>query len=311
MTQALATQKTAIAFRDDSGADISVTADDVRNLICSNATQKEVSLFLQLCKSQRLNPFIKDAYLVKYKDSPAQMITSYQVFNRRACRNENYAGIENGVVVLRNGEIVHKDGSAVYKAAGETLLGGWAKVYFKDNRKPAYAEVALDDYSTGKSNWSKMPGVMIEKCAKAAAWRLAFPDDFQGMYCGEEMREDEEESEENGGPKVVESHVEPVQVFADPAPIKKLMPMYVISEYGEIQDGAKRKEAFRDATSNLVALTNAQDMHHLSEKDVRVIVSYMEECIANPGAAPVAPEPIPIEVEPEIVPEVIEYEEDF
>ena len=303
MTQALATQQTSIAFTDDVGANITVTADDVRNLICPNADQKEVSLFLQLCKSQRLNPFVKDAYLVKYGSNPAQMITNYQVFNRRACRNENYAGIENGVVVLRNGEIVHKDGSAVYKAAGETLLGGWAKVYFKDNRKPAYAEVALDDYSTGKSNWQKMPGVMIEKCAKAAAWRLAFPDDFQGMYVSEEMQQAQ--------PQQVESYTEPVQTFADPAPIKQLMPMYVVAEYGEIEDSAKRKEAFRDAISNLVALTNAADMHHLSEKDVRVIVSHMEECIANPSVKPVASEPIPIEVEPEIIPEPAEYEESF
>lgn len=303
MTNALATQQTSIAFTDDVGANVTVTADDVRNLICPSADQKEVSLFLQLCKSQRLNPFVKDAYLVKYRDSPAQMITNYQVFNRRACKNENYAGIENGVVVLRNGEIVHKDGSAVYKAAGETLLGGWAKVYFKDNRKPAYAEVALDDYSTGKSNWSKMPGVMIEKCAKAAAWRLAFPDDLQGMYCSEEMQQAQ--------PQQVESYTEPVQTYADPAPIKQLMPMYVVAEYGEIEDGAKRKEAFRDATSNLVALTNAADMHHLSEKDVRVIVSHMEECIANPSVKPVGSEPIPIEVEPEIIPEPVEYEESF
>lgn len=303
MTNALATQQTAIAFTDDVGANITVTADDVRNLICPNADQKEVSLFLQLCKSQRLNPFVKDAYLVKYGNNPAQMITNYQVFNRRACRNDNYAGIENGVVVLRNGEIVHKDGSAVYKAAGETLLGGWAKVYFKDNRKPAYAEVALDDYSTGKSNWSKMPGVMIEKCAKAAAWRLAFPDDFQGMYVSEEMQQAQ--------PQQVESYAETVQTYADPAPIKQLMPMYVVAEYGEIEDSSKRKEAFKDATSNLVALTNAQDMHHLSEKDVRVIVSHMEECIANPSVKPVASEPIPIEVEPEIVPEPVEYEESF
>lgn len=303
MTNALATQQTSIAFTDDVGANITVTADDVRNLICPSADQKEVALFLQLCKSQRLNPFVKDAYLVKYGSNPAQMITNYQVFNRRACKNENYAGIENGVVVLRNGEIVHKDGSAVYKAAGETLLGGWAKVYFKDNRKPAYAEVALDDYSTVKRNWSKMPGVMIEKCAKAAAWRLAFPDDFQGMYVSEEMQQAQ--------PQQVESYTETVQTYADPAPIKQLMPMYVIAEYGEIEDSAKRKEAFKDATSNLVALTNAADMHHLSEKDVRVIVSHMEECIANPSVKPVVSEPIPIEVEPEIIPEPVEYEESF
>ena len=52
MTNALATQQTSIAFTDDVGANVTVTADDVRNLICPNADQKEVALFLQLCKSK-------------------------------------------------------------------------------------------------------------------------------------------------------------------------------------------------------------------------------------------------------------------
>ena len=241
--------------------------------------------------------------MVKYGNAPAQTITNYQVLNRIACANPNYNGIENGITVLRDGEIVHKEGCAVYKVLGEVLLAGWARVKFKDGKCPAYAELSLDEFSTGKSNWARMPGVMIEKCAKAAAWRLAFPDDLQGMYCSEEMQQAQ--------PQQVESYTEPVQTFADPAPIKQLMPMYVVAEYGEIEDSAKRKEAFRDATSNLVALTNAADMHHLSEKDVRVIVSHMEECIANPSVKPVVSEPIPIEVEPEIIPEPVEYEESF
>lgn len=310
MTNALATQQQSVSFKNEQGQDIVITPDDIRNLFCPNADQKEVSLFLQFCKTNRLDPFKKDAYMVKYGNAPAQIITNYQVLNRIACANPNYNGIENGITVLRNGEIVHKEGCAVYKVLGEVLLAGWARVKFKDGKCPAYEELSLDEFSTGKSNWAKMPGVMIEKCAKAAAWRLAFPDDLQGMYCGEEMHEDEDKGSGNK-PQQVESYTEPVQTFADPAPIKQLMPMYVVAEYGEIEDSAKRKEAFRDATSNLVALTNAADMHHLSEKDVRVIVSHMEECIANPSVKPVASEPIPIEVEPEIVPEPAEYEESF
>lgn len=303
MTNALATQQQSVSFKNEQGQDIVITPDDIRNLFCPNADQKEVSLFLQFCKTNRLDPFKKDAYMVKYGNAPAQIITNYQVLNRIACANPNYNGIENGITVLRDGEIVHKEGCAVYKVLGEVLLSGWARVKFKDGKCPAYAELSLDEFSTGKSNWAKMPGVMIEKCAKAAAWRLAFPDDLQGMYCNEEMQQAQ--------PQQVESYTEPVQTYANPVPIKQLMPMYVIAEYGEIEDSAKRKEAFNDATSNLVALTNAQDMHHLSEKDVRVIVSHMEECIANPSVKPVVSEPIHIEVEPEIIPEPVEYEESF
>lgn len=176
-----------IKFTDDSGAPVQFTAEDVRARLCPNATDSELALCVELCNRQHLNPFTKEVYLVKYGNAPASIITSYQVFNRRANRQESYGGIRSGVVVLFDGEVVKKRGSAVYKMVGEQLIGGWAEVQFKDGREPAYAELALADYSTGKSNWAKMPGVMIEKCAKAAAWRLAFPDEFGGMYTGEEM----------------------------------------------------------------------------------------------------------------------------
>ena len=97
---------------------------------------------------------------------------------------------------------------------------------------------------------------------------------------------------------------------------ERLCKLGVIKPINKFSDSDKRRlerdyRRYRDATSNLVALTNAADMHHLSEKDVRVIVSHMEECIANPSVKPVVSEPIPIEVEPEIIPEPVEYEESF
>ena len=113
-------------------------------------------------------------------------------------------------MVLRDGEVVKKKGSAVYKMIGEQLIGGWAEVAFTDGKKPAYVELALSDYSTGKSNWAKMPGVMIEKCAKAGAWRLAYPDEFGGMYTGEEMDQKVERDMHAGTQAVEAESVEPV-----------------------------------------------------------------------------------------------------
>ena len=176
-----------IEFKDDAGMPVKFTSQDIRERLCPNATDSELALCVELCNRQHLNPFTKEVYLVKYGSAPASIITSYQVFNRRANRQPNYGGIESGVVVLRDGEVVKKKGSAVYKMIGEQLIGGWAEVAFTDGKKPAYVELALTDYSTGKSNWAKMPGVMIEKCAKAGAWRLAYPDEFGGMYTSEEM----------------------------------------------------------------------------------------------------------------------------
>lgn len=252
-----------VKFTDDSGLTVQVTPDDVRRYICENATEKEVGLFLQLCQTQRLNPFVKDAYLVKYGGAPASMITSYQVFNRRACRDANYDGIRSGVVVLRGGDVAHKRGAACYKKAGEELIGGWAEVRFKDGRETAYAEVALDDYSTGKSNWAKMPGVMIEKCAKAAAWRLAFPDTFQGMYAAEEMDQAQQ-------PEQVRAQAEqPV----DLQPIRELFKPYC--EHFGITPA--------EGMTAVCGAVGAEDMHSMTEQQARRARAWMEEEMAAPA----------------------------
>ena len=152
-----------IEFKDDAGMPVKFTSQDIRERLCPNATDSELALCVELCNRQHLNPFTQDVYLVKYGNAPASIITNYQVFNRRANKQPNYGGIDSGVVVLRDGKVVKKKGSAVYKIIGEQLIGGWAEVKFTDGKIPAYAELALTDYSTGKSNWAKMPGVMIDK----------------------------------------------------------------------------------------------------------------------------------------------------
>lgn len=246
-----------VKFTDDSGAAIQITPDDVRKYVCESATEKEVGLFLQLCQTQHLNPFVKDAYLVKYGSAPASMITNYQVFNRRACKDANYNGIKSGVVVMgKTGAVEHRRGSAVYKQLGEELLGGWAESYFKDGREPAYAELALSDYSTGKSNWAKMPGVMIEKCAKAAAWRLAFPDTFQGLYTAEEMDQAQQQPE-------------PVRAV-DLDPVRELFKPF-----------CEAKGLTPDAGMAAVcAAVGATDMHAMSQSQANRARSWMEEEMA-------------------------------
>ena len=85
------------------------------------------SCFLELCRAQNLNPFIKDAYLVKYGSNPATIITGKEVFTKRAAKNKSYKGFEAGITVQRGNSIERREGSAVF--AGEKLLGGWARVH--------------------------------------------------------------------------------------------------------------------------------------------------------------------------------------
>ena len=185
--------ETAIFEYDkDNGDHIVLTQANVRDLVVignkSKVTDQEVMNFMMLCKSQRLDPFIRDAYLIKYGDN-AQIVTSKDFFIKRAMRNERYRGYDAGITVIASDGMAHrKKGSAVYP--GETLVGGWCSVNVEGFDSPMFDEVSIGEYSTGKSNWAKMPGTMIRKVAICHALREAFPDDFQGLYDQSEMRMD-------------------------------------------------------------------------------------------------------------------------
>ena len=268
-----------IEFKDDAGMPVKFTSQDIRERLCPNATDSELALCVELCNRQHLNPFTKEVYLIKYGNAPASIITAYQVFNRRANRQESYGGIKSGVVVMREGQIVKKRGSAVYKQLGEQLLGGWAEVQFKDGKEPAYVELALTDYSTGKSNWAKMPGVMIEKCAKAGAWRLAYPDEFGGMYTGEEMDQKVERDMGAGS-----QTVEPV---ADLQPVRDLFKPFMAATG---LDSAGAMAAICAAVG-----CSSGNMHDMTLMQARRAASWMEEEIA---ARKAQPEPAAPESEP-------------
>lgn len=183
-----------VRFQDERGGEVAITPRDIKETFCPSATDNEVQLFLALCATQKLNPFAKDAYLVKYGNAPAQMITSRAAIQKRADANPEFEGVEIGVVVLNSqGAIERRPGDAAYYTQiGEVLLGGWARAY-RTGRKPYYSEVPLSEYSTGKSGWAKMPGTMITKVAEMHALRGQFPQEFSGMYADEEMQQAREQ----------------------------------------------------------------------------------------------------------------------
>jgi phage recombination protein Bet len=176
-----------VKFESESGQLVQFGADDVKQRLCPNIEDKELALVMALCQQQRLNPFTKDVYIIKYGNSPASIVTSKDVFTKRANAHPDYEGFEAGVTFMdRQGNVRQREGSAVYAEAGEKLIGGWCRV-FVNGRRPVYDEVTLSEYSTGKSGWAKMPGTLIRKVALVHSLREAFSSDFQGLYSQEEM----------------------------------------------------------------------------------------------------------------------------
>lgn len=192
-----------VRYKADNGQDIEVTEQDVRDLMAANGnamenvTSQEVKMFLRLCQSQRLNPFTRDAYIVKYGNQPASVIAGKDAFVKRATRNKKYRGHEAGITVIgTDGKMHRREGSMLL--TGEVLVGGWAKVHLEGYECPIFEEVALKEYAApdkyGKNGWSKMPATMIRKVALCHALREAFPEDLGGLYGAEEM--DQARSEE-------------------------------------------------------------------------------------------------------------------
>lgn len=169
------------------GEVVSLTFSTVKNYLTSGneaITDKEAVMFMNLCKYQKLNPFLKEAYLVKFKGFPAQIITSKEAYMKKAEKNPNFDGFQAGLIVERDGEEVEIEGSFTRKK--DTLLGGWAKVYRKDRKIPSVARVDLQEYDKGQSTWIKMTKTMIRKVAIVQALREAFPVDLGALYTEEE-----------------------------------------------------------------------------------------------------------------------------
>lgn len=172
-----------------NGEDVKLSPKMIKDyLVAGNGqvTDQEVVMFLSLCKFQHLNPFTRDAYLIKYGNSPATVVVGKDVLLKRAMRSEKFGGLTAGVIVVNaNGEVEEREGTFVLP--DENLVGGWAKVIIKGYDVPFYASVSMKEYSTGKSNWLTKPATMIRKVAMAQALREAFPEEMSALYEQEEL----------------------------------------------------------------------------------------------------------------------------
>lgn len=188
----------------------------IRNYLVSGngqVTDQEVAMFLNLCRYQHLNPFLREAYLIKFGNQAATMVVGKDAITKRAFKNPRFAGMEAGVVVQieETGELEYRPGALVLD--GERLVGGWAKVHVKEYNVPIEAVASFREYvgltRDGEVNgqWSKKPATMIRKVALTQALREAFPEDLGGLYASEEMNVD-----------IDETAMAPVNVIEQPEP---------------------------------------------------------------------------------------------
>ena len=173
MTQETGMQK----YQLDNGEEIKLSPAIVKQYLVSgegNVTDQELMMFMALCKFQKLNPFLREAYIIKYGDkTPATIVTGKEAFLKRAVRNPKYQGHKVGI---------SEDGQEA-----------WAEVYVEGYIHPIKVEVDFDEYKGKKKDgsitamWKDKGRTMLKKVALVQALREAFPADFGGMYSEDEL----------------------------------------------------------------------------------------------------------------------------
>ena len=202
-----------------NGEEVKLTPSMVKRYLVSgdsaSVTDQEVMMFITLCKYQHLNPFLREAYLVKYGSSPATIVTGKDTFLKRASRNDAYKGKASGIIVkTKDGKIDYREGT--FREDGEAIVGGWAKVFI-DGHEPEMTTVSFEEYAGRKKDgslnnqWATKPATMIRKVAVVQALREAFPEDFGGLYSPEEMGSVAEAIPDQDAPVEVVSEAKPVE----------------------------------------------------------------------------------------------------
>jgi phage recombination protein Bet len=170
--------------------------DEKRELLartlCNGASRDELDLFFNICERTGLDPFARQIYAVRRYDRKAgrevmQTQVSIDGFRLVAQRSGEYAGQTAVAYCGTDGRWVDVWLNEEPPAAAR--VGVYRKGFVEAVTAIAlfreYAQRSKDGYLTGM--WSKMPTVMIAKCAEALALRKAFPAELSGLYTPEEM----------------------------------------------------------------------------------------------------------------------------
>ncbi|WP_223755639.1 phage recombination protein Bet [Myxococcus sp. RHSTA-1-4] len=211
----------------------------VKRTICPKGiSDDEFALFIEQCKRSGLDPLLKEAFCVARRQNAGNRerpnwVTKYEFqpseagMLARAERFPDFRGIQASAVFAEDeiivdqgkGEVVHRFNPAKRKGA---LVGAWARVV-RDGKLPVVVWLDFSGYVQQTPLWAKIPTTMIEKCARVAALRKAYPEAFGGLYVREEMpaedyepQQPHEEPGHGGGPYEV--------LGAKPGPVKASFP---------------------------------------------------------------------------------------
>lgn len=201
----------------------------LKDTVAKGASDDELRLFLEVCKSKRLDPFGKQIHAVKRWDSTLRReVMSFQIgidgFRSLAERSGRYTGQSAPMWCGLDGEwrdvwLSQQPPAAakmsVYKAGFEQPV----------TRIALYKEYVQTTKDGGpNSMWTKMPSNQLAKCAEALALRAAFPEELSGLYTPDEMGQADSESKRIRQPLPIRGrHTVIREPQPEPAPVAEVI----------------------------------------------------------------------------------------
>jgi phage recombination protein Bet len=145
----------------------------------------QVAVFQEVCRSQNLNPFLKQIHLVGY-GGKYSVITGIDGFRARAEATGLHAGTEEAKFNLTStGEWK----SPAELRGSKNPISATVTVYkiIGGVRVPFTHTALFTEFSSGKQKWATMPFQMLAKVAESHALRKAFPGALSGLNVHEEV----------------------------------------------------------------------------------------------------------------------------
>lgn len=234
----------------------------LKDTICSELSPPEFSLFVEVCRAKKLDPFSRQIHAVMRWNSQARkktmtIQTGIDGFRALAERTGKYAGQRGPFWCGDDG--VWKD---VWLSA-DPPSAAKVEVLRTDFSEPLVGVALFKEFSQSGQNglnpmWRKLGSVMIAKCAESVALRRGFPEELSGLYTDDEMRQAEEEHKQKHNVEETNRALEPVEN-------KTIQVDTVDAEYehSEVKAGESRAQGASSSKALLsyaTALDSCQDL---------------------------------------------------
>jgi phage recombination protein Bet len=192
-------ERAVVEYKSRDGQQIKLSPSIIKNFLVSGkselVTNQELFMYMGVCKSRGLNPFIKDAYLIKYTpNDPAAIIVSIDYYRKRAKAQPDCEGWKTGIILKNSDQkLEYREGCILLD--NEDLLGAWFEAKPCHWKIPMRKEINLKRYIKKRKDgrttrfWSEEnQPEQIAKVAESQGLRATWPDEFQGLYVDAEIQ---------------------------------------------------------------------------------------------------------------------------